>query len=154
MIQQILTALDGGDHMNDGLGMMGGFGGGWWMWFMIIGGMFLIPLLSIWTYQNAHQSGENALLWALVVFFTMGLGIILYALLSSPNRSNLPMNSSSSPSHPLNNNSSEKVTYTPSIQDNPDMEWRDNGSFCENCGSLFEVNDSFCSKCGTSVGSR
>jgi hypothetical protein len=153
MIQQILTALDGGDHMTDGLGMMGGFGGGWWMWFMIIGGMFLIPLLAIWTYQNAHQSGENAILWALVVFFTMGFGIILYALLRNPNHSNLSMNPSSSPPHPLQNDSSESVTYSPSMQYEPKMEWGNKGVFCENCGSPLEATDSFCSKCGTSVGS-
>ena len=46
MIEQIFTILDKGDHMNDGIGMMGGFGGGWWMWIMLIGGMFIIPLLA------------------------------------------------------------------------------------------------------------
>ena len=89
MIKQILTILDEGDHMTDGLGMMGGFGGGWWMWIMILGGMLIIPFLAIWIYQDAQRFGENAALWALVVFFTMGLGIIFYVLLRNTNRSNI-----------------------------------------------------------------
>jgi len=153
MIQQILSILDEGDHMNDGLGMMGGFGGGWWMWIMIIGGMFIVPLLAIWTYQDAHRFGENAALWALVVFFTMGIGVILYVLIRNPNRSTLSMNPSSSPPSRSQNIENTTVTYSPPTQYNPKTEWENKGGFCENCGAPLVVTDSFCPKCGTPVGS-
>jgi hypothetical protein len=151
MKQELLTIFDEGDHMTDGLGMMGSFGGGWWMWIMIIGGMFIIPLLAIWTYQNAQQYGENAALWTLVVFFTMGFGFILYMIARNPNRSNLSTNLQASPPHPEQNVASKPVTYTPSTQYNPKVEWANKGGFCENCGAQLGVNDSYCSKCGTSV---
>lgn len=153
MIQQILSILDEGDHMADGLGMMGDFGGGWWMWIMIIGGMFIVPLLAIWVYQDAQRFGENAALWALVVFFTMGFGVILYVLVRNPNRSNMSMNPSPSPPHPLQNNSSTTVTYSPPTHYNPKTKMENKGGFCENCGAPLVVTDSFCPKCGTSVGS-
>jgi hypothetical protein len=153
VIQELLTVLDGGDHMNDGLGMMGIFGGGWWMWIMLLGGMFIIPFLAIWTYQDAQRYGENAAQWALVVFFTMGLGVILYVIVRNPNRSNLATNPQTSPSHPEQNISSKTVTYAPPTQYNPKVEWGNKGGFCENCGSPLGVNDSYCPKCGTPVGS-
>ncbi|MHA1940591.1 MAG: zinc ribbon domain-containing protein [Candidatus Hodarchaeales archaeon] len=150
MIQQLLTILDEGDHMTDGFGMMGG---GWWMWIMIIGGMFIIPFLAIWTYQDAQQYGENAALWALVVFFTMGFGIILYVLVRNPNRSDLSVNPQPSPPRPSQNSSRKTVTYSPPTQYNQKTEWGNKGGFCENCGAPLTVTDSFCSKCGTPVGS-
>jgi hypothetical protein len=153
MIEELLTILDGGDHMNDGLGMMGEFGGGWWMWIMLLGGMFIIPFLAIWTYQDAQQYGENAALWALVVFFTMGLGVILYVIVRNPNRSNLAKNPQTSPPRPEQNISSKTVTYAPPTQNNPEVEWENQGGFCENCGSPLGVSDSYCPKCGTPVGS-
>lgn len=89
MIQQISTILaEGheGEHMVDDLGMMGIFGGGWWMWLMMQAGMILVPLLTFWTYEDATRRGENAAPWAIVVILTMGLGIILYALVRNPAR--------------------------------------------------------------------
>jgi hypothetical protein len=153
MIKEILTILDEGDHMTDGFGMMGGFGRGWLMWIMIIGGMIIIPILAIWTYQDAQQYGENAALWTLVVFFTMGLGFILYMIVRNPNHSNLSVNPQTSPPRPPQNISSKTVTYSPLTQDNPKMEWKNKGGFCENCGAPVTVSDSFCSKCGTPIGS-
>lgn len=153
MIQQILTILDEGDHMNDGFGMMGDFGGGWLIWIMIIGGMFIIPFLAIWTYQDAQQHSENAALWALVVFFTMGLGIIPYVFVRNPNNSNLSVNPQPSPPRSKPAISSKTVTYSPPTQNIPKTEWGNKGGFCENCGAPLGVNDSYCPKCGTSVGS-
>ncbi len=153
MIQRILTILDEGDHMTDGLGMMGGFGGGWWMLIMIIGGMFIIPLLAIWTYQDAQQNSENAALWAIVVFFTMGFGVILYMFVRNPNRSNLSMNPSPSPQRSSQNSSRKTVTYSPPTQNNSKTEWGNKGGFCENCGTPVTVTDRFCPKCGTPIGS-
>ena len=151
MIQQILTILDEGNHMADGLGMMGMFDGGWWMWIMIIGGMVLVLLLAIWTYQDVQRFGENAALWALVVFFTMGFGVILYVLVRNPNRSNMSMNPSPPRPRPSQNNSSLTANYSPSMQYNPKTEMESKVGFCENCGTQLVVTDNFCPKCGTSV---
>ncbi len=153
MIKQILTILDEGDHMTDGLGMMGGFGGGWWMWIMILGGMLIIPFLAIWIYQDAQRFGENAALWALVVFFTMGLGIILYVLVRNPNRSNLSVNPQPTPPRSSQTISSKTITFSPPTQNIPKNEWGNKGGFCENCGAQLGGNDSYCPKCGTPVGS-
>jgi hypothetical protein len=152
VITQILTILDGGDHMNDGFGMMGGFGGGWWMWIMIIGGILIVPLLAIWTYQDAQQFGENAALWALVVFITMGTGIILYFVLRNSNRSNLVIAPTPSPSRPSQKTSSTKIEYSPSTPGSPQIKWETQGGFCVNCGATIEVNDNFCQECGTPLG--
>lgn len=156
MIQQILNILheaDEGEHMADELGMMGFFGGGWWMWLLMIAGMILVPLLTIWTYQDAKRLGENAVLWALVVFFTMGFGIILYALVRNPERSVPSVSASSSPPQPTPNTPNTTVTYAPSTQYKPKIEWGNKGGYCENCGAPLALTDSFCPKCGKAVGS-
>ena len=154
MIKQLLTILDEGDHMADGFGMMGDFGGGWWMWIMIIGGMLIVPILAIWTYQDAQRYGENAALWTLVVFFTMGLGVILYMIVRNPNRSPLSVNPQPSPARPSQNSPSTTVTYSPPTQNIPKTEWENRGGFCENCGAPLTVTASFCPKCGTPLGSN
>ncbi|MHA1945194.1 MAG: zinc ribbon domain-containing protein [Candidatus Hodarchaeales archaeon] len=149
MIEKILTILDEGDHMTDGFGMMGDFGGGWWMLLMLLGGMLIIPILTFWVYQDAQQNGENAGLWALVVFFTMGLGVILYLVLRNPS-SSPATNPQSTPPHP-SQTQSETVTYSPPTQYNPKIEWENKGGFCENCGAPLTATDSYCPKCGTSI---
>ncbi|MHA1977096.1 MAG: zinc ribbon domain-containing protein [Candidatus Hodarchaeales archaeon] len=152
MIGEIFTILDQGDHMTDGFGMMDGFGGGWWMWIMIVGGMFMIPILAIWTYQDAQQYGENPALWALVVFFTMGFGFILYMIVRNPNNSSVTAIPQPSPPQPPQNIPSKTVTYSSPTQYNRKTNWENKGAFCENCGSSVTVTDNYCPKCGTPVG--
>jgi hypothetical protein len=156
MIQQILTILDEGhegEHMTDNLGMMGFFGGGWWMWLLMIGAMILVPLLTIWAYQDAKRLGENAVLWALVVFFTMGFGIIFYALVRNSESSVPATSGSSSPPQPALTNPNPMVTYSPPTQNNPKLTNNDTNRFCEYCGAPMAVTDNFCPKCGKAVGS-
>lgn len=156
MIQQILTILDAGhegDHMVDGLGMMGIFGGGWWMWLIMIAGVIIVPLLTFWVYQDAKRLGENAVLWALVVFFTMGFGIILYTLVRNPKRFVAAVSGYSSPPQPASTNPAPSVTYSPPAQYNPKLTSNDTSRFCEYCGTPRAVTDNFCPKCGKAVGS-
>jgi hypothetical protein len=155
MIQQILTILDEGhegEHMPDGLGMMGFFGGGWWMWLLMIAGVIIVSLLTIWTYQDAKRFGENAVIWALVVFFSMGFGIILYALVRNPERIVPAASGYSSPPKQAPINPPLKVTYAPPVQNNPKLTSNDT-RFCEYCGAPLAVTDNFCPKCGKAVGS-
>ncbi|MHA2225075.1 MAG: hypothetical protein ACXAC8_07710 [Candidatus Hodarchaeales archaeon] len=155
MIQQIFAILDEGhegEHMADGLGMMGIFGGGWWMWLMMIAGVIIVPLLTLWAYQDAKRLGENAALWAMVVFFTMGFGIILYALIRNPERSIPAASGYSSPPQPASINPTPTVTYSSPAQYNPNLTSNDTSRFCEYCGAPRAVTDNYCPKCGKAVG--
>lgn len=151
MIERILTILD---QPGSGYDMMGIFGNGWWMWMMLmmIGGMILGSLLAIWTYQDAQKHGENALLWALIVFFTMGFGIILYVLIRNPNRPPLTTNAYSSQPQP-SQSKSKTVMYSPQTQyeDKPGSSIK--GGFCDNCKTPLELDAIFCPNCGKAVGS-
>jgi len=155
MIQQILTILDEGhegDHMADGLGMMGIFAGGWWMWLMMIVGVIIVPLLTLWIYQDAKRLGENAALWALVVFFTMGFGIILYVLVRKSEPFVPTVSGYSSPPKPASSSSSPMVTYSSPTHYNPKLTSNNTSRFCEYCGVPMTVTDNFCQKCGEAVG--
>ncbi len=157
MIQQILNILDEGhegEHMTDELGMMGFFGGGWWMWLMMIAGMILVPILTIWTYQDAKRVGENAALWALIVFFTMGFGIIVYALVRNSENSVLQPITYTSPPQPSQSNLKSTVKYSPPTHYNTKASSVNKANFCEYCGDPLTLLDKFCSNCGNVVGSN
>jgi hypothetical protein len=149
IIQTIFHESDDSGTIFDHHGMMGIFGDGWWMWLLMIGGMILVPLLTFWTYQDATRRGENAALWAVVVFFTMGFGIILYALVRNPGRPAPAASGYSVTPQPASYNPPPKVTYSPPTQYTPKPQT--GNRFCSNCGAQLELTDSFCSKCGNSV---
>ncbi|MHA1228165.1 MAG: zinc ribbon domain-containing protein [Candidatus Hodarchaeales archaeon] len=142
LVENLLYEADEG-HMFDEAGMM--FGGDWLMWLMMLSGILIVLFLTIWTYQDAIKIGENAILWSLVVFLTMGIGIIVYALIRNPNRVDETRYDAVSSRNPEPIIRSETV-FTPkkSLKTQRAL-------FCENCGSSLELNDRFCPKCGNAV---
>jgi hypothetical protein len=118
------------DLISDENNMMGG----WNMWNMMWIMMFTMPiaaiLLAIWTYNDANANSENALLWALIVFFTIGMGIIAYILLIRQDTSK---------------------TQVPFIKSNISQQSdKALDSFhCSTCGELLSLDDVFCPSCGT-----
>ncbi len=117
-------------HMTDEHMMFWPFGGVW-MWLLMMGYGLVVILLTNWTYQDAKMSDENTILWAFVVFFTMGFGILVYGLIRRPESSS------------LNKSNEIPTTREPaSVEDN---------LYCESCGNALETNDLFCAKCGTSI---
>jgi hypothetical protein len=148
-ILDILRVTDEGDHMYDGFGMMGIFGGGWWMWIMMLAGIILIPYLTIWTYRDAQKNWGNATSWALIVFFTMGFGFIIYALIRTTDRPTFSTSKHSSPPHA---SQPSTAMYSPVNQHDikPDINTEEI-SYCENCGASIAISDIFCFKCGKSI---
>ena len=135
MFKQLINILHESDdfgHMMNEHGMFGFFGlDGVWMWLLMMGYSFAILLLAIWTYQDAKTRGNNATLWCLVVFFTMGFGILAYSWIRQPKSSSM-----------------SKMDLPQSIQRSKSYNV---GMYCENCGDLIESIDRFCAKCGTAV---
>ncbi|MHA2175374.1 MAG: zinc-ribbon domain-containing protein [Candidatus Hodarchaeales archaeon] len=149
MLQSLITILDEGHMFDDVEGMMRGFfDGGIMMWGMMIGGMILLPLLTIWIYQDAQSHGDNAIFWALVVFLTMGLGIIIYALLRNSDSSNLTTSPKTSPPKQTHNYSNTNTIYSPPVNNNPKSDVVNKGGFCEECGASLEMEDNYCPDCG------
>jgi hypothetical protein len=149
MMQTILHESDDVGTIFDHHEMMGIFGEGRWMWFMMIGGMILVPLLTFWTYQDAIKRDTNATLWAVLVFFTMGFGIILYALVRTPIHSTPVASGYPAAPQPISYSPPTKATYPPPKQHTPMS--RNDYSYCEYCGAQLELTDQFCSKCGNAI---
>ncbi|MFW9990597.1 MAG: zinc ribbon domain-containing protein [Candidatus Odinarchaeota archaeon] len=136
MIGKILTITDAGDdHMTGGFGM---FGMGWFMWPVMILLVVLFTFLIAWTYQDASKRDGNALLWALVIVFTMGFGIIVYTIVRN--------------AEPESNRDVNKDKASPGRYEAPREQYKGSkGYFCENCGVPLKTGDRFCSSCGAAT---
>ncbi len=152
MMLQLLTILhesDEGGHMFEE-GMMDFMGSGIWMWILMLVGIILVPLLTIWTYQDANRINENAILWTLVVFLTMGFGLIFYALARNPERSD-HRTAAFSTRQSSQNNPKSTLMHSPQTQYSPEVTSDNKAYFCEYCGASLALSDEFCSKCGKEV---
>ena len=130
LLSKILHESDDLWHMMDEHMMFWPLGGVWMGFFMMGYGLAVI-LLTVWTFQDAKLKDENATLWAIVVFFTMGIGVLVYGFIRQPKT---PI---------MNKIDEESGTQKPTfIKD---------GAYCENCGKHLEIIDKFCDMCGTSV---
>jgi small-conductance mechanosensitive channel len=141
-----MDQLEMGGQMGHENNMMSSWNSNWLMWILMFLPLFAILLLVFWTYQDATQQHENATLWAFVVFITMGLGIIFYALIRKPD---ISFNS-----NPISTPSSREASYSPKTSDlrSPSIKnQRITRNYCEQCGLLLETIDNFCPKCGKSV---
>ncbi|MHA1972056.1 MAG: zinc ribbon domain-containing protein [Candidatus Hodarchaeales archaeon] len=138
-ITNLLTKTDEG-HMFDETGMM--FGGDWFMLLMMMSGILIVVFLTVWTYQDAVGIGENAILWSLVVFLTMGLGIIVYALIRSPNR-----DVRTADTKPIERDTQTKIKSETVFA--PQKPIENTTLYCENCGAELGPYDKFCHKCGS-----
>ncbi|MFW9777339.1 MAG: zinc ribbon domain-containing protein [Candidatus Heimdallarchaeota archaeon] len=119
------------------------------MWILMIGMMVLLPLLAIWAYRDASHRDENAALWIIVIFFTMGMGIILYLIFRAAEHPAPVGRSYPAEPQPVAYGSSTRAQYAPPIERTPVSRYGTN--FCEVCGAKLEATDSFCPKCGSSV---
>ena len=106
-------------------------------------GMLMIGMMTFWfiidlllayvVYKDAiSNNSPNALVWAIIVFFTSLLGILLYVLLRSP-QNHYSTNPPSSYS---------ATTSQPQAQIH---------SFCPSCGTQLDSSSKFCSTCGAVV---
>jgi hypothetical protein len=105
--------------------------GWWWMWPIMIIFAVVFIYLVVWTYQDAEKQGKNAVLWTLLVFLTMGVGIIVYAVIR---------NSDSDVSRAKNVFGTKQEQHV-----------IENSLFCEHCGDHLKPEDNFCSNCGNTV---
>lgn len=132
LLTNIFHESDDSWHMMDEQMMFWPFGlSGIWMWLFMIGYGLAVILLTVWTYQDANERDESALLWAIVVFFTMGIGVLVYVLIRRP-----------------------KIITTSKTSNKPlyqGKKFSKEAMYCEDCGNILESIDLFCAKCGTSV---
>ena len=119
--------------------MMGNWNGSFFGMFMM--GMmtfwFLIDLLLAYIVYNdsLNYNPSNALLWAVIVFFTSILGLLLYLLFRGPQKQYVTT------SPPSNTSSASNTTQFQN----------QNQKFCSSCGSQLDNNSKFCSTCGALV---
>lgn len=90
-------------------------------------------LLAIWVYNDANKYSDNAFLWVLLVFCTIGIGALVYALIRTD----------TSKSH---------LSNTGSVSPQQVNKGKDS-SYCRTCGDLLALDDVFCPSCGAKVSS-
>lgn len=129
VFNSILHESDDLGHMMEDHNMFWPFSlSGGWMWLIMMGYGLVVLLLTVWTYQDAKEKGESTVLWTLVVFFTMGIGVLAYLLVRRPEVVG-----------------DEKIHKITSMQETASLK---GGMYCENCGNALGVVDQFCAKCG------
>ncbi|MHA2247069.1 MAG: zinc ribbon domain-containing protein [Candidatus Hodarchaeales archaeon] len=132
VFNSILHESDDLGHMMEDHNMFWPFSlSGGWMWLIMMGYALVILLLTVWTYQDAKEKGERAVFWTLLVFFTMGIGVLFYLLVR---RSEVVVDA--------------KIHKITSMQGTTSQK---RGMYCENCGNTLELVDQFCAKCGVAV---
>lgn len=133
MINKLFTIVDTGhdgvEHMTDNFGM---FGIWWWMWLLMFVFMVVFVYLIAWTYQDATKRSDNAVFWSLIVFFTMGFGMLVYLAVRTPDEDK--------------NRAKDKFRASSEQQHIPK-----GIIYCETCGVPMTVEDKFCSSCGKST---
>ena len=95
------------------LGIVEGFGHGlrhwggtwFWPWFGLTGffGLFFLVLwimVAVWVHGDAERRGMPGILWAVLVFFTHLLGLIIYAIVRSSKPVKREGSSSAPPAEP------------------------------------------------------
>lgn len=111
-------------------------GGSWfWPWAGFAGFFGVILLffwiaVVIWVYRDAEKRRMEGVIWALIVFFTHLIGLIVYAIV----RSNHPVPQSASTASP----SSPPPPPQASVS----------GPVCKSCGKPVEKDHSYCAMCG------
>ncbi|MHA2271267.1 MAG: zinc-ribbon domain-containing protein [Candidatus Hodarchaeales archaeon] len=120
IINQIFFWFD----LADSGGMMQGMN--WsFFWPMMIGGMILWAVAVYWVYQDAESQGKDGFLWAVLVAFTMMMGLAVYLVVRF-----------------TDSNSAQSK----SLEDS-DPTYIKKGIFCSNCGSRNLPEAQFCSQC-------
>lgn len=99
---------------------------GWevgWIVFGVVIWVFFVLFLSVLVYNDAERRGSNGLLWFIVVFFTMLLGLIIWLIVRPPKKERVERRVMV-----------EKVLVCPYCR----TENAPNTQFCSNCGSSLE----------------
>lgn len=120
MINQMFFWFD----LADPGGMMHGMN--WTVfWPILIGGMILWAVAVYWVYQDAQSQGKDGFLWAVLVAFTMMMGLAVYLVIRFSD-------SNSVQSKSLESNNAGQIKK---------------GIFCSNCGFQNPPGAQFCNQC-------
>lgn len=94
---------------------------------MMLGGIAIWAFVVYWVYRDAESRGEDATLWAVIVAFTMMMGLFIYLVVRSSDQDQERRPPVGSKDHSVD----EKAL------------------FCSNCGAKNLPDAKFCSKCAS-----